>query len=171
MSRQQRLETGTSGYHSFLTVDDAPGIVVPQKIYANRSITDELRSPVIFPPKTYLHLAVTGALAHDASYQHREATCNADRLKFTLRLEWPGYAAWSSVIQGRERASSPEPVRLSVLAERVAHAVQKFYEVHRGTQTGEPSWAVDAIPFDRLILLQLVQVTQGSWQPVLCYDA
>lgn len=35
----------------------------------------------------------------------------------------------------------------------------------------DPDWDVGkAIPFDKLVLHELRQVTPGSWQPVIIYD-
>ena len=35
----------------------------------------------------------------------------------------------------------------------------------------KPGWDLNNIPLDRLILHELRQVSSGSWQPVILYDA
>ncbi|EKM52681.1 uncharacterized protein PHACADRAFT_211903 [Phanerochaete carnosa HHB-10118-sp] len=160
-------------FHSIHNVPNAPGILVPQKIYNNHGATFERRASVIFPPGTSLRRALARAFANDTRFQQRISTSDPSKLKFTLRLEWPGYAPWNCNIQGTERAGHSEPVLLSVLAERVAHAVEKFLaksvQQNADIPPSKPGWNVDAIRFEGLSLVELRHVSEGSWQPVLSY--
>ncbi|EKM52696.1 uncharacterized protein PHACADRAFT_211913 [Phanerochaete carnosa HHB-10118-sp] len=159
----------TPEYHTFNNAPDDCGMLVPQKVYTQHGATFERRASVIFPPETYLHRALARAFANDTRFQQRIPTSDFSKLKFTLRLEWPGYAPWNCNIQGTERAGHPEPVLLSVLAERVAHAVEKFFAKNANIPSSERDWNVGAIRFEGLSLVELRHVSEGSWQPVLNY--
>ncbi|GJE92898.1 hypothetical protein PsYK624_090560 [Phanerochaete sordida] len=157
-------------YHSFATLEDAPGLVVPQKVYVANSHFDR-RQPIIFPSGTYLWKAEASHYVDQPAYRARPTTSARDKLKFTLRLAWHGYKPWNRVIQGTERSDAPGPVALGILAKEIADAIRFFYQMHTEVATSEPGWAVTRIPFEKLILLELRHVSDGSWQPVLCYDA
>ncbi|GJE92914.1 hypothetical protein PsYK624_090730 [Phanerochaete sordida] len=157
-------------YHTFMTIENSQGIVVPQKGYVANSHFDK-REPVIFPRGTYLWRAEARHYVDHPAYRPRVTTSACDKLKFTLRLAWSGYKPWGRVIQGTERSDTPGPITLGMLAKRVADAIRSFYQIHAEVATSEPDWAVTRIPFEKLILLELRHVSDGSWQPVLCYDA
>ncbi|GJE92888.1 hypothetical protein PsYK624_090460 [Phanerochaete sordida] len=155
-------------YHNQLPIALSPGVmVIPQKIYTERSGLFETPASVVFPVPVNLQYAAARAYANEPAFQARVATSAADRLKFTLRIEWPGYRPWNSAIQGRERDNGADPVHLWVLVERIANAVKKFLHENKEHEPPVNGLDVKDISLDRLVLLELRQVSAGSWQPVL----
>ena len=53
------------------------------------------------------------------------------------------------------------------IATSVAEAVQELF-LHAGVDSLEGEGGL--VPYDRLVLLELLRVSQGSWQPVLAYE-
>lgn len=104
--------------------------------------------------------------------------------------QWPGYPPWSTNLNVRERNQAADPIPLYRLIKRIAESVQSFYQQMVSSHVRRPAesvifisfflkgnvpfdhvagsgWHLTDIPFERLCLLELRQVSTGSWQPVL----
>ncbi|KAI0739296.1 hypothetical protein BC629DRAFT_1299979, partial [Irpex lacteus] len=91
--------------------------------------------------------------------------------KITIRLRWPGYSPWSDVIHVYDRTHSVNPITLRKLAQLLAQKMQAFRDELRdypyNESSGVDGWQLQHFPIERLVLLELRYVSQGSWQPVL----
>ncbi|KIP03788.1 hypothetical protein PHLGIDRAFT_121274 [Phlebiopsis gigantea 11061_1 CR5-6] len=92
------------------------------------------------------------------------------RLKFVL--EWPGCTKY--VPAYTKHGADRSIWTAARLAHEVARAVHNFYEMfenHLDMRRPADDWTPDRIPFDKLYLLELRQVSTRVLQPVLYYDA
>ena len=110
-------------------------------------------------------------------------------LSFVQRLQWPGYDAYVNQKHAYTHSGNRTPVTRKQIARKVAQAIHDFMQVnyHRDhclirsidtaflqataeTQSKETSedWHTSRISFDQLTLVELRNVSVGSWQPVIC---
>jgi len=86
-----------------------------------------------------------------------------------IRIMWPGYNEWSTQIMLRDQTPARSTIPIEALAARVARAVCRFLQDCAGQQCMSPTWFIGrgGITANDIILVGLIQVTQGSWQPIL----
>ncbi|KAH9976824.1 hypothetical protein BGW80DRAFT_1202963 [Lactifluus volemus] len=87
-----------------------------------------------------------------------------------IRIKWPGYDDWYRQIMTRDQTPAHTTISLEKLARRVANAVCLFLDEAAQMNGRDPEWRIGGytgIKKDEVILIGLVQVSQGSWQPIL----
>ncbi|KAI0092296.1 hypothetical protein BDY19DRAFT_591608 [Irpex rosettiformis] len=147
------------------------GLVIPQDVYPAPQPYDRLPN-VQFTMRGVLGVRLIDALnpafngLDNPGYVPR---MSVDAKKITLRLKWPGYAEWKEVVHVFEHTYNLNPNTTRKIAQVIAQKVQVFwndlrYEHYTGVVDG---WQLANFPLERLVLLELRHVSQGSWQPVL----
>lgn len=90
----------------------------------------------------------------------------------SIRIEWPGYPSFTKQIASKDWKKTRSPNTRERLAIKVAGAVQSFFKKHANTLCDPPNsrWRIgpNGIRIERLVLVSLHRVSQGSWQPKLC---
>ncbi|KAH9961171.1 hypothetical protein BGW80DRAFT_1360468 [Lactifluus volemus] len=87
-----------------------------------------------------------------------------------VRIKWPGYDDWYSQILTKDQTQTRTTISLEKLAKRVAIAVCKLLDEAAQMDGHDPAWRVGGytgIRKEDVNLIGLVQVSQGSWQPIL----
>lgn len=87
----------------------------------------------------------------------------------SIRVMWPGYAAWSRQIPTRDFRTPPGPITRAKLAKNVAKTVDRFINdmsTKPMEDEADPRWRVGNhhITIDQLELVGLQHVSMGSWQ-------
>ncbi|KAA1476132.1 hypothetical protein DENSPDRAFT_884093 [Dentipellis sp. KUC8613] len=83
-----------------------------------------------------------------------------------LHVNWPGYKEWRSPLRTRnQKCKTSVAATRGTLAHRVALRMQRFIEDQKNEPQPE-EWVVGegGIELDNLLLLRLVQITQGAWR-------
>ncbi|KAF8265053.1 hypothetical protein EI94DRAFT_392575 [Lactarius quietus] len=86
-----------------------------------------------------------------------------------IRIAWPGYESWQSQIMVRDQTPSHKEITLEKFAKRVASSVARFIEEHVTADTRDPVWQLGNghITRNDVIIVGTVQVSIGSWMPIL----
>ncbi|KAH8995949.1 hypothetical protein EDB92DRAFT_1967189 [Lactarius akahatsu] len=87
-----------------------------------------------------------------------------------IRINWPGYGEWSSQkIMTRDQTPAHNTITVEKFAKHVASAVCRFMDEQLRVYGGEALWRIwpGGITKDHVILIGVVHVSQGSWQPIL----
>ncbi|KAH9927380.1 hypothetical protein B0H21DRAFT_700595 [Amylocystis lapponica] len=92
-----------------------------------------------------------------------------------LDLKWPvpstghGYSSYARQITVRDSTKSVNPITVARLARKVAEEVKRFIELNENVVIDDPLWRVGPgyITLDRLLLVEVRQVSEESIQPVL----
>lgn len=178
----------TQNYHTFMLFVQEPqdehdlsGIVVPQRVYVPPTPTPP---HLLLPPVRFMVNGRVGVRLTDAlnpaftGLEHRTHTPRMSHtaVRVTLRIWWPGYDQWSVNMPICDNTAATNPFNMLGIARRVATVVQEFYGNMQDVQPNAPDqatfdWRIRNIPFDSLYLAELRHVSQGSWQPVLCFRA
>ncbi|KAI0255572.1 hypothetical protein BJV78DRAFT_1279317 [Lactifluus subvellereus] len=92
----------------------------------------------------------------------------------SIRINWPGYGDWNTQITIKDQTPAHNTIPLEKFAKRVASAVCKFLDGAQRVHGNDPNWRVGngGITKEHVILIGVVHVSQGSWQPILqlnCY--
>ncbi|KAI9438953.1 hypothetical protein H4582DRAFT_2075566 [Lactarius indigo] len=89
-----------------------------------------------------------------------------------IRINWPGYPGGSSQIMVRDPTPAHNTITVEKFAKRIASAVCKFIDGQSQSRGDEASWRIGPgdITRDQVILLGVVHVSLGSWQPILQLD-
>ncbi|KAI9432259.1 hypothetical protein H4582DRAFT_2083754 [Lactarius indigo] len=90
-----------------------------------------------------------------------------------IRINWPGYpGGWSSQIMVRDPTPAHNTITVEKFAKRIASTVCRFLDVPSRIHGDEASWRIGpgGITKDQVILLGVVHVSFGSWQPILQLD-
>ncbi|KAI0255576.1 hypothetical protein BJV78DRAFT_1369259 [Lactifluus subvellereus] len=146
------------------------GTVVPQFIWrpvnpsdAQRYANSSLNMPIFFVHHNRvtlgLHLIMAAAGDCTTLLGAGNAAPVGDCSTTYVRIKWPGYDDWSKQIMTRDQTSAHSTITLEKLAKRVANAVCHFLDV-----------GANGIKKNHVILIGLVHVSQGSWQPILQLD-
>ncbi|KAF8487151.1 hypothetical protein DFH94DRAFT_16357 [Russula ochroleuca] len=152
------------------------GTVVPQRLYrdAQSHPNVPLNMPIFFAHSELGTLGLRLAQAREGNIEGlldgRAPALVGDCNTTYIRIQWPGYNEWTSQITTRETSPTQNTITLETLAECVADAVRRFLEIGAGQQCGLPAWQVGGpggITADDIIIVGLIHVTQGSWQPIL----
>ncbi|KIP06387.1 hypothetical protein PHLGIDRAFT_119015 [Phlebiopsis gigantea 11061_1 CR5-6] len=166
-------------YHTFVDFTDGPlhrGVVVPQEVYA--APAGQNFSPQ--PPLSFSVNGVLGVRLEDALRQPVLGLADGDvppnihisSTRLTLRVSWPGYhlSNYQGAIQLFDNKNHSSPRNLTHIAYQIAKCIQTFYNEQSRVTGADAGWQLSRYPFERLYLLQLRQVANGSWQPVLSVD-
>ncbi|GJE97177.1 hypothetical protein PsYK624_133900 [Phanerochaete sordida] len=157
-----------------------PGMIVPQFVYEAPRPTGHARDEAL--PTLMFHSAdgTLGVRVQDVldGRAHIARAEDAPRLSLTgtrvsLRICWPGYEDWTfnNAINLFDSTPAKKPVKLARIVDKIALAVSAFYsEMGTVTAKDDGAWDVRRIPLESLYLVELRQVLQASWQPVICAD-
>ncbi|KAF8494388.1 hypothetical protein F5888DRAFT_655532 [Russula emetica] len=158
------------------------GTVVSQRLWSPAATSDAqrygngsvpLNMPIFFVQSdgTTLGLPLNQAASGNCSAllnAHRPAPVGQQHTTF-IRILWSGYSEWSSQIMTRDQTPAHNTIPMEALAARVARAVCRFLQDCAGQRCTSPAWFIGrgGITANDIILVGLIQVTQGSWQPIL----
>ncbi|KAJ3554208.1 hypothetical protein NM688_g3225 [Phlebia brevispora] len=164
------MERPASEFHTFTDYDDVPfrGLIVPQEVEAHpiSGTPPQSRPPIRFFVHGVLGIRLVDAIVgkFDGLQGATSVVPLADVRRIPCRMNWPGYESWRHAI-----ASGPEPYTLAKLAQAISRVVQRFFDDQMLVQSQEPrpDWYTTTVPFDKLYLIELRQITADSWQPVL----
>jgi len=93
-----------------------------------------------------------------------------DETTTKIRIGWPGYRSSESQVQLRDQITARNPITLERLVKHVASRVRQFLtECERVPVQGQHKWTVGHgnITFNEVVLIGVVQVSAGSWMPIL----
>ncbi|EKM52700.1 uncharacterized protein PHACADRAFT_211919 [Phanerochaete carnosa HHB-10118-sp] len=165
-------------YHTFMDYDGLPmdvnlsGIVVPQQVFPRPAGQNDFipLPPIRFFVNGSLGLNLQSALVPDNVLDNAATapilSLNNDRA--ALRILWPGYEGWH-LNNALVATVANNPATIANIAYRVASRVQEFYQDMLTNVGAVADWQLQRIPFSALHLVELRNVSQGSWQPVFCY--
>ncbi|KAG2070213.1 hypothetical protein BDR04DRAFT_1155820 [Suillus decipiens] len=168
---QATIATGTTTY-------------IPQSIYQPYTEADrvhyikkaDLKEPIIF--KT-AHPDQWGIALEDAMKAKMKDLIDKDDNMLedcgpsvSIRLQWPGYRAWTKQIPTMDFKSPKGPITRAKLAKNIANCVKRFIEekeMERMEMEADRRWRVGTryIRMEDLILVSLHHISKGSWQPQL----
>ncbi|EGO03314.1 hypothetical protein SERLA73DRAFT_174756 [Serpula lacrymans var. lacrymans S7.3] len=169
-------DAGTS--YNMTAVPSSAGFIgptVPRMPYSSRvfSTTSGAQGPIRFyfadPRENGIPLRADFTRRADKMEGHEVHVLNDASSSITLRIDWPGYDAWSRQVRSKNWRKKPGPLTRVELARRVASAVQEFIEEKQDepVPAAHARWKVgpDGIRDTDLVLVALHQVSKGSWQP------
>ncbi|KAG1876555.1 hypothetical protein DFJ58DRAFT_179963 [Suillus subalutaceus] len=159
-------------------------VYIPQSIYQPYTEADrvryiekaDLKEPIIF--KT-AHPGQWGIALEDACRAKMQDLLDKDDNMLedcgpsvSIRLQWPGYRAWTKQIPTMDFKSPKGPITRAKLAKNIAHCVKRFIdekENERMKMEADRRWRVGArhIRVEDLILVSLHHISKDSWQPQL----
>jgi nitrogen fixation protein len=159
-------------------------VYIPQSIYQPYTEADrvryiekaDLKEPIIF--KT-THPDQWGIPLDDALRAKMKNLLDKDDSMFencgpsvSIRLQWPGYRAWTKQIPTMDFKSPKGPITRAKLAKNIANCVKRFIdekEKERMEMEADRRWRVGTryIRMEDLILVSLHHISKGSWQPQL----
>lgn len=159
-------------------------VYIPQSIYQPYTEADrvryiekaDLKEPIIF--KT-AHPDQWGIALEDALRAKMKDLLDKDDNMFencgpsvSIRLQWPGYRAWTKQIPTMDFKSPKGPITRTKLAKNIANCVKRFIEEkekERMDLEADRRWRVGTryIRMEDLILVSLHHISKGSWQPQL----
>ncbi|KAI0339048.1 hypothetical protein BDW22DRAFT_626402 [Trametopsis cervina] len=151
-------------------------VLIPQ--YPFRTTRTFERFPMIsFSENNYPGIRLDRAFNDDLNgLDHPDSTpaLTQTAKKVALRINWPGYPEWHDVIHAFDHRYDANPVTQRRLAYLVARKIQTCMQdisVHfmQSSAAINLQWRVENFRLEDLVLLQLVHVSPGSWQPVLAY--
>jgi len=174
-----------------LVVNDRPldyaisqaGTIVPQRMWSPANPADAQHFPNISlnMPIFFLHddrvtlglpllkaLKGVRALLQGADDTAPVGSCST----MYIRINWPGYGDWNSQIMTKDQTMARNTVTLEKFVKRVAGAVGRFLDDAERVQGQDSNWRVGTggITREDVILIGVVHVSQGSWQPILQLD-
>ncbi|KAN0137206.1 hypothetical protein V8E53_005203 [Lactarius tabidus] len=148
------------------------GSVVPQQLWSPQGQGDwrryveqaRLYIPVFFiNADGSLGVPVSHAAAGQMSLRDaQEPAPLGDRTTTKIRISWPGYTPSEQQVQLRDQTPSRNPVTLERFVKHVGSRVRQFLvDCER--------WIVgpNRITFNEVVLIGVVQVSAGSWMPIL----
>ncbi|KAI0337943.1 hypothetical protein BDW22DRAFT_1348811 [Trametopsis cervina] len=159
--------------HTFMTVPEGPGIIVPQMVYRAQTSYSPLES-IQFCVGGTLGIPLADALNLPSIFgtldgAKDEITLSATARKTALRIFWPGYDVWSDNIHLFDHNYNADPITRAKLAHEVAKKLRTCLQELSTVPSRDPrpDWHATRYSIDQLILLELRHVSAGSWQPVL----
>ncbi|EKM52701.1 uncharacterized protein PHACADRAFT_198745 [Phanerochaete carnosa HHB-10118-sp] len=165
-------------FHTFMNYPqppNTPGIIVPQRVYRRATGQNGFNPlpPIRFFANGFLGLHLESALVPGNELDNAETTPPLSETNIRphayLISQWPGYDEWT-MLNALTANLGNRPVTLAQIANQAATRVQQFYNDMLHATGGDPHWALQNIPFRALSLVELRNVSQGSWQPVLCHS-
>ncbi|KAG1907709.1 uncharacterized protein F5891DRAFT_974371 [Suillus fuscotomentosus] len=168
---------------AIVPIETATSACIPQRLYQPRGETERekyvqaanLSLPILFcAEKSHeLGVALEEILKNSRCLSDRDDPVFEGGGQFiSVRLEWPGYPPWSYQLPTRDCRKIRGPITKAKLAKKLATCIRKFIEkmaIHRMEADSDPMWRISPrhIKFEDLILISLIHVSQGSWQPKL----
>ncbi|KAI0270565.1 hypothetical protein BC834DRAFT_861988 [Gloeopeniophorella convolvens] len=167
------------------------GTVVPQRIWGPRNPADirryvtgdvQLNLPVFFTKRDgSVGLPLVSAAAGDCMSLLKASSTAPVGEGHTadIHINWCGYADWVTQIMIRDQTPHRRTITLEKLAKRIASGVIRFLEGPERREQAQGrrdqeyrKWRVEREQINkrRIWLIGLVQVSQGSWQPILQLD-
>ncbi|KAI9432653.1 hypothetical protein H4582DRAFT_2083042 [Lactarius indigo] len=154
------------------------GTVVVQRIWApqnegQRHAHVPLNMPIFFlhNDRRTLGLPIVAAAARDCMtlLDTGKPAAVGDCSTTFIRINWPGYGEWSSQIMTRDQTPAHNTISVEKFAKRVASAVCRFMDEQSRVHGSDQRWRIGpgGITRDHVILIGIVHVSQGSWQPIL----
>ncbi|KAH9044858.1 hypothetical protein EDB84DRAFT_1558939 [Lactarius hengduanensis] len=154
------------------------GTVVQQRIWAPQNEAQRhahvpLNMPIFFihSDRVTLGLPIVSAATRDPTtlLDTGKAAPVGDCSTTFIRINWPGYGEWNSQIMTKDQTPAHNTITTEKFAKRVASAVCRFIDEHSRVHGGDPRWRIGpgGITRDHVILIGVVHVSQGSWQPIL----
>ncbi|GJE92922.1 hypothetical protein PsYK624_090810 [Phanerochaete sordida] len=155
-------------FHSFVDYlpDHPQGIVIPQPVYQAPPGTPFVpHQPIRFETDGGLGLPLQTALVQPIQGLHNAGTvfnlANGSN-RHSIRILWPGYEPWNY-----PNALHTGPRTRAEIAHEVAGRVLAFHQGMVQAQGNEGDWTLQNSPFQNLYLIELRNVSKGSWQPVI----
>ncbi|KAI0087828.1 hypothetical protein BDY19DRAFT_226246 [Irpex rosettiformis] len=162
-------------HHTFIDYMGTPisGWIVPQQQYSSGSGRFQPRPSIKFSDDGRWGMKLKRALDMDfrgMPDSAAQAVLSETGTKVAIRILWPGYLPWTQHMHAFDHTNARQPITKSRLAYDIARLVKLFYDDMQHAQSSEASadWWVSRMRFEDLILLELRNVSAGSWQPVLC---
>ncbi|GJE92924.1 hypothetical protein PsYK624_090830 [Phanerochaete sordida] len=147
-----------------------PGIIVPQQVYPLPAgqTADGLLPPVQFFCNDYLGIHLDTLPLQQLVNANDQRYLSMTNNRVSLRVLWPGYDTWHfgnalDATDGQKRTRS-----IAEIAQQVAERVREFYNEQVTADGGVADWSLKKIQFKSLYLVELRNVSRGSWQPVIC---
>jgi len=156
------------------------GSVVPQQLWSPQGQGDWRR----YVEQTRLYIPVffvnvDGSLgvpvSHAAAGQMSLRDANepaplGDRTTTKIRISWPGYTPSEQQVQLRDQTPARNPITLERFVKHVGARVRQYLaDCERVPCDPYSKWIVGParITFNEVILIGVVQVSGGSWMPIL----
>jgi len=159
------------------------GTVVPQRMWSSRVYVDSqhntntsLNMPVYFVHNDRATIGLPLLKAVEGSRATLLGAGDAAPIgnvsSMCIRINWPGYGDWRSQVMTKDQTSAHNTITVEKFAKRVAATVCRFLDqlVEAERLEGQdPNWRIGAggITKEQVILIGVVHVSQGSWQPIL----
>ncbi|KAH9967291.1 hypothetical protein BC827DRAFT_1123712 [Russula dissimulans] len=150
------------------------GTVVPQHLWSPQGQGDwrryveqaDFHMPVFFiNANGALGVPLVNAAAGQMSlYGANQLAPLGDRTTTKIRIGWPGYHPSESQVQLRDQTPARNPITLERLVKHVASRVRQFLIVSLFIPIGGRH---GNITFGEVMLIGVVQVSAGSWMPIL----
>jgi len=144
-----------------------------QQVFAMNVVHTALQAPVFFVRATGL-VGIEASIAYNGWPRDLINVQNAAPLGgptiANLVLNWPGYPEFKKQVEVVD--SRGQPITMGKLVERVARFVARFIAHHQNAATPIPPefapWRVGPrATLDDIYIVGLVQVSPGSWMPLL----
>jgi len=155
------------------------GTVVPQRIWSpgyspdSQRYVHPLKLPIFFVHKDRVNLGLpllkAAAGNCETLLDAKAAAPVGNPSTMYIRINWPGYSEWTTQRMTRDQTSEHNTISLEKFAKRLASAVSRFLDEAQSNDGENPNWrvGVGGVTKDQVILIGAVQVSQGSWQPIL----
>ncbi|KAH9976822.1 hypothetical protein BGW80DRAFT_1250275 [Lactifluus volemus] len=161
------------------------GTVVPQHIWSAQNPSDvkrygnvPLNMPIFFVHKNRINLGLPllGAAAGNCTtlLSPGAAAPVGDGSTTCIRINWPGYTDWSTQIMLKDQTSTHNTITLEKFQNVCNCGVQvpgwlTSVQEAQWIRGEDPNWQVGngGITKEHVILIGVVHVSQGSWQPIL----
>ncbi|KAH9967303.1 hypothetical protein BC827DRAFT_1264146 [Russula dissimulans] len=157
------------------------GTVVPQHLWSPQGQGDwrqyveqvDFHMPVFFiNANGSLGVPLVNAAAGQMSLRGADQLAPlGDKTTTKIRIGWPGYHPSESQVQLRDQTPARNPIPLERLVKHVASRVRQFLiECEHVPVQGQPhKWTVGHgnITFSEVMLIGVIQVSAGSWMPIL----
>ncbi|KAI0287075.1 hypothetical protein BC826DRAFT_889085, partial [Russula brevipes] len=160
------------------------GSVIPQQIWHPRKLSDtqryvhheQLRPPIFFVHRSGADLGIPLTEAAAGNCMHLRGADQVASVGTSthtqIRINWCGYRylEWSDQIMTQKQPPARETISLEKFAKYVAGKVLKFMDIAKShSYEGDQRWLIGDhhITPRNIILIGVVQVSQGSWMPIL----
>ncbi|KAH9955294.1 hypothetical protein BC827DRAFT_1141722 [Russula dissimulans] len=156
------------------------GTTIPQRVWSPGNPSDSqrhtnvsLNMPIFFVHKDRVNLGLPLLKAALGNCEMLLGASSAapvgDSTTTYIRINWLGYAEWTTQIMIKDQTSEHNTISLGKFAKRVGSAVSRFMNEAQEIQGQDANWRVGVgeITKDQVILIGAVHASQGSWQPIL----
>lgn len=172
-------------FHNFMDFTPAeqgrlPGIVAPQRVYVPPP-SQQGGNPlptIKFDSREHVGIRLEDALQHRTQgllEPTRTPAMSTTGVRVAMRILWPCYDVWTTNMPICDHTPNANAFNMVTIAHRVASVIRDFYNdmshVAVNPNADGADWGVHRIPFSQLYLVELRHVSQGSWQPVVCFRA